>query len=148
MCVYNSVCECICVYVCVCVRACACLCACVCVCVCTLVRIHAVEGVLASKADAEGAAGAGGALGVGHLHQVDVEVGGHEVHAAQRVAMLAPRLHARRLYGGPRLVPQLLRELEEDEREDSGEDKRVKAVGGKQRICFDRSASPASDLNM
>jgi len=28
-------------------------------CACTLVRVHAVEGVLAAKADAEGAAGAG-----------------------------------------------------------------------------------------
>lgn len=72
-----------------------------------MVGIQAEEGVLAAEADAEGPAGRGGALGVGHLHEVDVAVGGDEVHAAQRVEA-APRLPERR----PHLVPQLLGKLQ------------------------------------
>ena len=51
----------------------------------TLVWIEAVDGVLASEADAEGPAGGGAVLGAGHLHDVQVAVGGDEVHAAQHV---------------------------------------------------------------
>lgn len=68
----------------------------------TLVRIQAKQGVLAPKADAESPASRGSALGVGDLHEVDVAVGGNEVHAAQRV-----RVNAGLPEGGPRLVPQL-----------------------------------------
>ncbi|TNN74577.1 hypothetical protein EYF80_015124 [Liparis tanakae] len=70
--------------------------------------LGAIQGVLAPKADAEGPASRGGALGVGDLHEVDVAVGGNKVHAAQRV-----RAAARLPEGGPRLVPQLQGELGE-----------------------------------
>lgn len=74
----------------------------------TLVRIQAIQGVLAPKADAESPASRGSALGVGDLHKVDVAVGGNKVHAAQRV-----RAPASLPEGGPRLVPQLQGELGE-----------------------------------
>lgn len=72
----------------------------------TLVRVQAVEGVLASEAEAEGPAGHHGGLGVGHLHQVDVAVGGHKVHTAQRVGQYTCLLEC-----GARLFPQLLGKL-------------------------------------
>lgn len=68
----------------------------------TLVRIQAIQGVLAPKADAESPAGRGSALGVRDLHEVDVAVGGNKVHAAQRV-----RANTGLPEGGPCLVLQL-----------------------------------------
>lgn len=73
----------------------------------TLVRVQTEQGVLAAEADAEGPAGRGGALGVGHLHEVDVTVGGDKVGAAQRVGATAGLPE-----GGPDLVSQLLSKLD------------------------------------
>lgn len=72
----------------------------------TLVLIQTKDGVFATEADAESPASGGGAFGTGDLHQVDVAVGGNEVHAAQGVRT-APGLPD----GGPHLVPQLLSKL-------------------------------------
>lgn len=52
-----------------------------------MLRVKADEGGLAPEADAEGPAHRGGGLGVGHLHEVDVAVGGAEVQATQRVGL-------------------------------------------------------------
>lgn len=72
-----------------------------------MVRVQTEQGVLAAEADAEGPAGRGGALGVGHLHEVDVAVGGDKVRAAQRVGATAGLSE-----GGPDLVSQLLSKLD------------------------------------
>ncbi len=74
--------------------------------ICTLIRIKAKEGVLASEANAEGSAWWGGVLRAGHLHQVQMTVGGDEVHAAQNM-----RFSARLLKHGPGLRLQLLHKL-------------------------------------
>ena len=74
----------------------------------TLVRIQAIHGVLAPKADTESPASSGSALWVRDLHEVDVAVGGNKVHAAQWV-----RVTAGLSEGGPRLVPQLQGKLGE-----------------------------------
>lgn len=73
-----------------------------------MVGIQAEERVLAAEADAKGAAGRGGALGVGHLHEVDVAVGGNKVQAAQRVEATAGLPEGR-----PHLVSELLGKLDE-----------------------------------
>lgn len=72
----------------------------------TLVWVHAIKGVLATKADTESPAGGGGAFWIGDLHQVYMAVGRNKVHAAQWV-----RANASLSEGGPHLISQLLGEL-------------------------------------
>lgn len=74
----------------------------------TLIRIQAKHRVLAAKTNAEGPASRGSALGVGDLHDVDVAVGGNEVHAAKWV-----RAAASLSEGRPCLVSQLQGKLGE-----------------------------------